>query len=414
MHPQALAKIERHVIGSLKNCDIAEGWPVYKSFAPHVQALANELVKHKGQWLTDVDVFSVFYDLVYERLRETEKQTAELAGHLNDILGEESLLQLGQRLVEFFTSIPRDYEVFLQFPAVSVNLETVAVSKIFSVVTFEKPDDVPGGYQGGLLGLFDTKLEPKKLYFKVAVSGYCNRNLDNATVRTALSCFKIATQQGIAKTLLKIKEGNPAGLGLLGGLSHYSVPKAKLVCVDKASGGERIVSIELPVEVSKLLGSLDLDISNKDISTAIDSGRTADLLNGYFRLPAALMESNAPEASRVKSAIEWCFDSYATDNTTVSFLQTCFGLEALFGDDAETDGVSRTLADRCAYLVSTNIKGRSTIRENFKQLYTIRSKIVHGNASSLVPDQRHFLNWGRTILEYAIFKELKHLELQQT
>ena len=199
-----------------------------------------------------------------------------------------------------------------------------------------------------MLGLLYTKLEPKKLYFKVAVSGYCNRNRDNATVRTALSCFKIATQQGVAKDLLRIKDGNPAGLGLLGGLSHYSVPKAKLVCVDKESGSERIVSIELPVEVSKLLGSLDLD--SKAISAANESGRTADLLHGYFRLPAALMESNTPEALRVKSAIEWCFDSYATDNTTVSFLQTCFGLEALFGDDAETDGVSRTLADRCAYL----------------------------------------------------------------
>ncbi|MBU0751686.1 MAG: hypothetical protein KJ787_04620 [Gammaproteobacteria bacterium] len=414
MHPQALAQIERHVVGSLKNCDIAEGWPVYNSFAPHVQSLANELLKHKSQWLTDVDVFSVFYDLVYERLRETEKQTTELAGHLIDILGDEALLLLGQRLVDFYESIPRDYEVYLQLPAVSVSLETIAVSKVLSVVTFEDPRDVPGGYRGGLLGLFDTKLEPKKVYFRVAVSGYCNRNLDNATVRTALSCFKIATQQGIAKALLKIKEDNPAGLGLLGGLSHYSVPKTKLVCVDKASGGERIVSIELPLEVSKLLGSLDLDKSNKDISAAIDSGRTAHLLNGFLRLPAALMESNAPEAGRVKSAIEWCFDTYATDNTTMSFLQTCFGLEALFGDDAETDGVSRTLADRCAYLVSTNIKGRSTIRDNFKQLYSIRSKIVHGNASSLAPDQRHFLNWGRTVLEHAIFKELKHLELPQT
>lgn len=414
MHPQALAKIERHVVGSLKNCDIAEGWPVYNSFAPHVQALASELLKHKSQWLTDADVFSVFYDLVYERLRETEKQTTELTGHLKDILGDESLLLLGTRLVDFYTSIPRDYEVYLQLPAVSVSLETTAVSKNFSVVTFEDPKDVPGGYRGGLLGLFDTKLEPKKVYFRAAVSGYCNRNLDNATVRAALSCFKIATQQGIAKALLKIKEDNPAGLGLLGGLSHYSVPKTKLVCVDKVSGGERIVSVELPMEVSKLLGSLDLDKSNKDISAVIDSGHTAPLLNGYLRLPAALMESNAPEASRVKAAIEWCFDAYATDNTTMSFLQTCFGLEALFGDDAETDGVSRILADRCAYLVSTNIKGRSTIRDNFRQLYSIRSKIVHGNASSLAPDQQHFLNWGRTILEYAIFKELKHLELQQT
>lgn len=414
MHSQALDKIKRHVIGNLKNCEISEGWPVYDSFAPHFQALSQEILKHKSQWLNDIDVFSVFYDLVYEQLRETGKQTAELSGPLQNIIGEESLLLLGQRLVDFFASIPRDYEVYLQLPAISVSFETAVVSKKFSVVTVEDPKNVPGGRQVSLLGALVTKLDPKKAYFRVFVSGYCNSNLDNATVRSALSCFKIATQQSIAKNLLKIKKNNPAGLGLLSGLSQHSVPKSKLICIDKTSDDKRIISVELPLEVGKLIGSLDLDMSNKDLLAAIDSGRSNQFFNGYLGLPAALMESNTPESNRVKSAVEWCFDAYATDNTTMSFLQTCFGLEALFGDDSETDGVSRTLADRCAYLVSTNIKGRSTVRDNFKQLYSIRSKIVHGNASSIGTDQQHFLNWGRSVLEHAIFKEIKHLELQQS
>jgi len=412
MHPQALAKIERQVTGSLKNCDIAESWPVYNSLSAHVQALANELLKHKSQWLTEIDVFSIFYNLVYERLQETGKEDAQLNGQLIELLGEESLLQLGQQIVDFLVSIPRTYDIYLQLPAISVSLESIAVSNAFSIITFEDRNDVPGGRNMGLFGFPGTKLEPKEFYFKASVSGYCSKNLDNTTVRMALSWFKIAIQQGIAKALFKAKESNSAGLGLLGVLTHYTVPKAKLVCVDKASGGERIVTVELPLEVSKLLGSLDFDTSSKSIAGAIESKQTASFLNGYFRLPASLMETNASEANRIKSAIEWCFDSYATDNTTMSFLQTCFGLEALFGDDVETDGVTRTLADRCAYLVSTNIKGRTTIRENFRQLYSIRSKIVHGNSTSLAPEQRHLLSWGRTILEYAIFKELKHLELK--
>lgn len=135
------------------------------------------------------------------------------------------------------------------------------------------------------------------------------------------------------------------------------------------------------------------------------------MLKAYFRLPSLLMMSNEPEAARVKSAMEWCFDSYATENTTLSFLQTCFGLEALFGEESGSENLTKTLADRCAYLTGTNIKGRKTIRDNFKSLYEIRSKIVHGSATSLGSNETHYLSWGRNVLEVSILKEVKHLDL---
>jgi hypothetical protein len=432
MHPDARKKIEKHVVGSLKNCDISEGWPVFDTYAPHVKVMASELLKNKNisQWLTEDDVFLVFCNQIYERLCEFEAQTSVLEGRLIDILDEAELLLLGQRIVDFFASIPREYEVYLQLPAVTVNLDTIEVSNILSVVTFEDKKDVPGGYRDDLLGLLDTRLELNKVYFRVAVSGYCSRSLDNSTVRNALSYFKIVTQQSIAKGLLNIKKNTPAGLGFLVGLSHHSVPKGQLVCVDKQCGGQRIFSIELPLEVSKLLGSLDLDKSkiellprlsetfgnldknnSKDKITSLSEWGTGKLLKSYLRPPADLMELDSPEACRVKSAIEWCFDSYATDNTTMSFLQTCFGLESLFGDEVESKDLNRTLADRCAYLIGNNIKARSNIRDSFKQLYSIRSKIVHGIASSLAPDQRRFLDWGRNVLECSIREEIKHLEL---
>lgn len=413
MHHQALEKIERHILGSLKNCDISDGWPVFDSFSRHVESLASELLKHKGQWLSVSDAFSIFYDLIYEHLRDLKRPNNEPTGRLVDLVGDDNLLQLAKHLLEFYASIPRSYDVYVAIPKISVDLTPVVLSDMFALSIFDNAKDVPGGHTAGLLGLFDNKLQPKKAYLRVTVSGYCNRNLENLTVRTALSRIKIAFQQAIAKKLLTISTGTPAGLGLLGGLTHYSVQKTKLVCVDKSSNTERTVSIELPLEVSKLLESLDLDTSNKQLAAALDAKNIDPLLISYLRLPALLMASTEPESGRVKSAIEWCFDSYATENTTMSFLQTCIGLEALFGDDADNDNLTKTLADRCAYLVGTDIKGRKTIRENFKQLYSIRSKLVHGSATSMASNEKHFLDWGRSILEYSIFKELKHLNLER-
>jgi len=413
MHPQAQEKIERHILGSLKNCDISDGWPVFDSFSRHVESLASELLKHKGQWLSVSDVFSIFYDLVYEYLRDLERPNAELTGGLVNLVGDDGLIQLAKHLLDFYVSIPRSYEVYVAIPKISVDLEPIVFSDMFALAVFDDAKDIPGGHTAGLLGLFNNKLEPKRAYLRVTVSGYCNRNMENITVRTAFSRIKIAFQQAIAKKLLTITSGTPAGLGLLGGLTHYSVQKTKLECVDTTSNTKRVVSIELPLDVSKLLESLDLDRSNKQVAAALDAKNINLLLANHFRLPALLMANAEPESGRVKSAIEWCFDSYTTENTTMSFLQTCIALEAIFGDDVDNDNLTKTLADRCAYLVGTDIRGRKKIRENFKQLYTIRSKLVHGSATSLAADERHFLDWGRSILEYSIFKELKHLNLEQ-
>ena len=59
------------------------------------------------------------------------------------------------------------------------------------------------------------------------------------------------------------------------------------------------------------------------------------------------------------------------------------------------------------------IKDRETIKTKFKELYDVRSKLAHGNETELNSNQIECLNWGRTMLEYAILKEIKHLNLEK-
>ena len=92
-------------------------------------------------------------------------------------------------------------------------------------------------------------------------------------------------------------------------------------------------------------------------------------------------------------------------------MQLCIGLEAIFGDFTFETGLTKTLADRCAYVVSKSIKERKTIRDRFQTLYKIRSKIVHGKTLTLDRNDEGYLLWGRQILKKAIWKELEKLEL---
>ena len=200
---------------------------------------------------------------------------------------------------------------------------------------------------------------------------------------------------------------------MLGGNTHYSVEKARLLCLDKHAEPRPNFYVDLPLDVSRLIEKLEFSTANKTLNAAAEKNSLQTTLAEQLRLPALLATSTTPESSRVRAASEWCFDSYASESQTLAFLQVCIGLEALFGEDSESEALTKTLADRCAYLLGTSVKGRSSIRDNFRALYKARSKIAHGNALSLAASERGYMEWGRNVLEYAIAKELKYLGLEK-
>lgn len=412
MHEKALEKVRGKVKGALKRCEVIDNWPQYESFTQHVDSLSKEILKKKSEWLSINDVYSIFYDLVYESIRSKIKLEDKYSGLLIDLTGEDGLEELVDSLCDFYISIPRSYSVYFPLPKISKSIHSnVPLSETVEFVTFDKADEIPGGYHRGLLQL-SNGLDLNKAYLKFSLEGYCNNRLENKSIRTALSNFKVILQQGLFKGLFKIIEGQPAAYGLLGGLTHHQIPKSSLISIDQTDGEQRNISTELPIEISKLLDSIDLDWTNDKVSMPFETGDVELPIKGYLRIPALLTESSELESSRVKAAIEWCFDSKANENETLSFLQICIGLESLLGDDESNGSLTETLADRCAYLISSDIKGRKTIKENFKELYRIRSKIVHGVRTTIEQGQKRHKDWGHTILEYSIIKEIKHLGLK--
>jgi hypothetical protein len=414
LHPKAIDKIERHIRGSLKNCTVKDNWPEYESFSVHVDSLSEEILKHKKAWLYRADVFSIFYDFVYTAFKAAVEVDQKVEGNLWDILGDERSQQLTASLKDYFISIPRTFDIYLPIPEVTKNIpSTIKLSNEISVVSFQDADKVPGGYFRGLMSL-DNKLEVGKVYIKQRMSGHAGNRLENTCVKGSVNNLKIILQQGMFRGLFKLTPEGKAGLGLFGAFTHHQIKKSKVVSVDEAFDKPRVTTVELPIDVCRLLNNIDINWDSEPMTKALERNELDKAITALLIKPVQLIDCQDEEATRVKAAIKWCFDSYAVENQTLAFLQVCIGLEALLGDTDYSGALTETLADRCSYLVGDNIRGRRTIKNNFKELYEVRSKLVHGNITELDSEQAGYLQWGKSVLEYAILKEMKHLNLGRT
>lgn len=413
MHPDAIQKLENKIKGSLVNCHVKDNWPQFESFSKHLESLGNEAIKHKNEWIDINDIFSIFYDFVYEAVINKAGTDDKLEGNLWDLLGENDSIQLLKIIKEYIVSIPREFDVYIPLPRISQDLPTNI--NLNENISFEiyAADKVPGGYHGGL-GIRNAKIKLKKVFLRQRLSGYCGNRLENGCNKQSIRNFKIILQQGVFRELFKVNPDEESELGLLWGYSHHQVPKVHLISIDPARNPQKILRTEFPLDLSKWINSVDLNWEAEPLVKTKTAGKLDQAVAAFLKKPTELIECNAEESIRVKSAIQRCFDSYISENQTLSFLQVCIALEALLGDEGYNGSLTETLADRCSYLISNEIKGRKTIKKNFKELYNVRSKLVHGNATELDRNQEYFHKWGRTILEYAIIKEIKHLNLGKT
>lgn len=415
MHPNALQKIANNIKGSLINCQIKDSWPQFESFYDHVESLGKEVLKHKKNWIDSSDIFSIFYDFVNEVIGKIIKNDEKLNGNLWDILGEDQGIILAKNIKDYIISIPRTFDVYIPIPNISIDFsESITLPGNISLVIFKNEAQVPGGVKEGWSSLFENKLDINKIYFRQQQIGYCGTRLENLCLKKAISNFKILLQQGIAKKLFNISSDRASRISLgnvLGMYSHYEIPKIPLISIDLSDQTPKLIKAQLPLEFSKLLNNISFNWKNNILINAKEKGELKKTITSILTKAAKLIECTEEESKHVKSAIEWCFNSYIVENQTLAFLQICIGLEALLGDEGYNGSLTETLADRCSYLISNDIKDRKTIRKEFKALYNIRSKLIHGNSLELDSNQKRYLHWGRIILELAISKEINHLNL---
>lgn len=413
VHQKAVDNMKAKTIRALQDCTIKDRWPVFDSYTLNVEKLAEEAVKHKKNWLTSSNVYSIFLSEVTSAVRINIVDDQEFEGKLTDLLSGDIVSSLAETIVTVILSVPRDYVFYFPLPYVHLQLnENLQLGEGVFLGMFGPDQHIPGGEKKGILGAFGTHLERNKLYLCVEENGFTSGDIDDIAFNHALSKFKILIHLLVAQGTLSERTISPVIYGL-GGTSHY-VPNLVSTILDSAKPDKIHATTLLPIGVSRHTDKLCLNEENRIYSKAKTEGQVETYVQSMSNHAVLLLKHGGEDSVPIRSAIEWAYEASTTDNDTIAFIQVCIGLEAILGDDASIDSISATLADRCAYLIGNDIQGRRTIREKFRELYKRRSKIAHGRAIKLQPDEWGYLNWGKHVLDLLILTEMKHLNLGKT
>lgn len=253
------------------------------------------------------------------------------------------------------------------------------------------------------------KLSTKTLYICVDIDGYVLPSLSNIAVLQALSIFKQLVHLGISINVFREGSDLFSTWGLLSGIGQKYDLHA--IVMNHNNQDNILGSALLHRDVAGYISKIEF---NHDYTSTVKAGCesvTACLSSSFSTFDKVFnTEYEGDDIAAIRTAIEWAFDSNSNDNDTVAFIQVCIGLEALLGEGVGQEPLTDTLADRCAYLLGNSLKSRKDIKRNFKELYRLRSNLVHGRVPRLKQNESGFLRWGKDILDAVIHKELKYLK----
>lgn len=409
LHPKAKTVLIEKLVSDFTKCRLQNGSLVFEGMPPQWGLeFAKEAKKQRDPYLDLGSAWSILINHVRETFDDLPLKERP-SGDLAEIIGEKGKMALAERIVDFVESVPRSYTFYLRLfhheidkglnCPLGKDLELVNVNEGHPLLKVEKtwtdsefiaavkrkkhPDSAGAFVRGNQL-------------LKIQSKGYAETGLNRSAAVVAVSRLKqviyLGTLLGIFEEVSKF---SPWG----GKLS------AELYVCDDNSKKNRADKISLPSELAEYLAGI-----------RIGKGFAKDILYAKVAMPLwRLFDLDEDEEDRapISTAAEWAFDSAASGNQTVSFIQLCIALEAVLGDSKTKDGVTRALADRCAYLLGKTTRERNVIREKFEALYELRSYIVHGRKVRLAHDELDLLNWGRKVLDMILYRELLNVEFSR-
>lgn len=311
------------------------------------------------------------------------------AGVLKDFLPKDDMERFEAKLFYDLSNIPHKYVIRYQLEEITkLPKMLITISKNVKLEVTDSSDAKP----------FYTKppedsnnLEPvMSSYLLIDVTGFCCHDLNSSGVQESITIIKVFIFFiWNSNTILNMENSS-----LNSSLNTFttSVIKNKFLQISNDSD----LLIKLPSDLTHFLNNFKF--KNEEITNLDFSG------------VKKLLESESNGAKRIKSAIEWYIDSTFNKSDSVKFIQTCIGLESLLGDERQDAPLSYTLADRCSYLIAESFEDRERIRKSFRDMYKVRSKLVHGTSRNITETEAKHYTDARYFLNKAIMKELDYLQ----
>lgn len=374
---------------------------------PEIYAFGTELNKNEP-WRSHITAYELveIFDIYYQLQNSTSDKQFE--GLIFETLGDEGFRKYADTVKTYLLSLPRCYELWVELPSMPCwgggEIELSSRINLVEMPRRKKP------FLNSRRSLADLMTHPQgsefAVYLKVLCEGYGAPRLNATAVRHGMSHAKQFLQLFRQSQIFKQAYGLLSGAGT----SHCFIRDSKL---EKES-----VELELPSSINDVLYKLSLDetkltvsdphgkvmLSRKIAETKTEKIEALQLeLSDIRKILDCTIDGL--DATRIRTALEWSFDSQQNENQTLAFIQACIGLEALLGDDEQDEPLTTRLADRCAYLLGQGHQDRGRIRTMFKEIYKVRSKLVHGRTPTLNFHDAKQLDFAQSFLDAVIRKE---------
>jgi hypothetical protein len=322
----------------------------------------------------------------------------EAHSRLVDWPGFEDLEQVAAKLIAALESLPWTYVMTVRLPGsltgpFSERFKTFELTPRHRIVNGDQlggefPLDVQ---EQGLQALYrSTSWDPAATYLQVTSSGYLASSATESFHRTRDEIHAFF------------------GLGIALGLFDPFVDRYG---DERDSGQWRYVVHEGKGNGWQQIGVHDLDDQHARKLAGLRVNKfgegSSDSLAAVLGRIGAVFRSE--HGRKVELAARWLFESYCSRDVLQEFIQATVALEILLGDEAQPEGVGLTtlMANRCAYAIGRTPEHRETLIKDFREIYRIRSKIVHTGKTRLSSEERRYLFSLRSICAIVIKREFE-------
>lgn len=325
-------------------------------------------------------------------------------------------------IIEYFDTLPFKYSFLVELPSNITDLFTENSYSIGSVIRICKPDtELIDNFKlstgnnivdrflwsrfrstFSALGLalagkdaVSEELNHDKYYMQIFIDGYCD-------------------VYGITETTENLNKYIKAFFGLLLAERAFKIQYKYMaervmykIFVHSMHSGEWIIEniFNINDDIVKTLHSIKAEDYGGKLK---DDDMKKNNVNNQLKIVADVF-SKENKFEKIILACQWFFDSYSGTNELLSFIQAMITIEILLGEKKVSDlvGLTELLSNRCAYLIGKDSKQRSRILTEFREIYDIRSKIVHRGKSKITIKERDLLNRLQWICTRVIQEETK-------
>jgi hypothetical protein len=390
MHPGAATAMKKHIKNWLTGIELPGQTSLGEGWSAPPKILEDAVVKSKCNWLTITSTRTLLLDSLEKLCPEYLNRKG---GKLSDRIDVNSAADI---IFETIEKIPYTYKVYFEFDFGL--LEHKFCMQVSNGVEFSRHDIE--AVKGSNLGLYE-QAGSRPLFLSVEIKGYISNNrreeLASEAESNAQGSMKVFLERALACGVFRFKNQSEMWITRGGGRNLMYVHR---LC------DNNIIEEKFSKKLPQDLAAISTKITSGYV-TYQDVGGYYDLLQSYLQI---CLSGDQP-SQEIRAASEWRLDSLADPSKAMQLVKVCIGLESIFGDKQSAGGLTKSLSDRCAYSLANNHSERKQISDQCKDLYQLRSVVVHGVTNRLGDDGDRLLKFGDEILRRAIFKEASLLPI---